>query len=187
MLGRMGKQVFPRQGEGQRGDHAQKASSVEEPVGCCCLLENKDSGKHSHAVSGEGQLRARPALVVRGGVFPPKGNRNSDCQESLEKEDLGVESGLGEQAWDLGQWGQWGSLGGLLVVILSLYPSLSLSLLPPPLAGEEGKTSPLEKQPRNRLGVSENISHTWFCVFQTTMPSWDNFFNTLLESNTALV
>lgn len=127
-----GKTSLPQARWRTEGRPAQKASAAEEPVGCCCLLENKDSGKHSRAGSGEGQLGARPTtLVVGSGVFPPKGKRNSDRQESLEKEDLGVEGGLGEQAWDLGQSGQWGSLGEAACGhSLSLF--LSLPLSPPP-------------------------------------------------------
>ena len=91
--------------------------------GSCCLLENKDFGKHSLGGSGEGWRGARPTLAIKGGAVHPKGNRNCNFQESLEKQTLGVESGPGEQAWDKGLGTAWRSLP---LFLLSLPPT------PPP-------------------------------------------------------
>lgn len=95
--------------------------------GSCCLLENKDSGKHSLWGSGEGWWGARPTLAIRGGAVHLKGNRNGNFHESLEKQTLGVESGPGEQAWDTGLGTAWQSLP---LFLLSLPP---LPLHTPPL------------------------------------------------------
>lgn len=111
--------------------------------GSCCLLENKDFGKHSLGGSGEGWRGARPTLAIKGGAVHPKGNRNCNFQESLEKQTLGVESGPGEQAWDKGLGTAWRSLPLFL---------LSLPTTPPPhpsFTGEEDKPPLLEKWPRN--------------------------------------
>lgn len=125
---------------------------------------------------GVGGCRARPAWIVRSGLFGvfffPEGKRNSRCQESQEEADLRAEGGLGEQAWG---------------------PCSSSSCtLPPASSGWRGRqqTSASESRARGRLGASEsNHSSSRALCFpgRRSRSSWDRLFNTFLYHSTAQI
>lgn len=169
------KQTLPVLSEGQRTAGQQEPVLSTSLEGAAAGWKMKTLGNvpmpHSCVLGdrmGRDGCRAKPALVVREG-FSSQRKQKFHCQESLEKEDLGTERGLGEQAWDrgLGPVGRaWRSPR-----VLSLPHFLSHSVIPPhaPLSclsvclshptltlarGDESRPPPLEKWARSCLGAT---------------------------------
>lgn len=129
------KQTLPVLSEGQRtaGQQEPVLSTSLEAAAAGWKMKTLGNVPMPHSCvlgdrMGRDGCRAKPALVVRVG-FSSQRKQKFHCQESLEKEDLGMERGLGGQAWDrgLGPVGRaWRSPR-----VLSLPHSLSHSLSSP--------------------------------------------------------